>query len=71
MRKFLQALLFFLFGAITVLALTNIRKYLQKQQQYKYWVECMEAGSRSPEDCKRCDDFFQPEGEKFTMPGTD
>lgn len=71
MRRFLKVLLFFLFGVITILALTNIRKYLQKQQQYKYWVECMEAGSRSPEDCKRCDILFQPEGERFTMPSTD
>lgn len=68
MRKFLQALLFFLFGLITILALRNIHKYFQKQQQYKYWVECIKTLRDSPDKCKLCDDIFRPEGEGFTMP---
>lgn len=68
MRKFLKVLLFFLFGAITILGFRGIQKYLQNQQQYKYWVECIEAGSGSDADCERCDILFQPEGERYTMP---
>ena len=68
MRKFLKILLFFLFGVITILALKGIQKYLQEKQQYDYWVECIESGSGSDIDCQRCDELFQPEGERYTMP---
>ncbi len=68
MRKFLKALLFFLFGVITILGFRGIQKYLQNKQSYNNWVECIEAGSGSDLDCERCDTLFQPEGERYTMP---
>lgn len=68
MTKILKALLFFLFGIITALGLIALQKYLKNRDSYNNWVECIEAGSGSDTNCERCDDLFQPEGERYTMP---